>query len=346
MRSSPFFQSRFGKLLASRWMLYGPVLLIAGLLAVGGFYLKREYDRRQQAAAEAARPKPAVDALAQTYTGKIRAQKTVRVPAPVDGTLESIEATDGEEVYEGQLLGRIQNTSIAASKVRADEDLDRARNRVADIESQLLAARLESSRASAELARVRSEHEMASRMFDRQQKLFREGATARKTFEKAEADFRKLVDDFKDAREKSAAADGRTSSLQTNLEDARTKLKDLTEEAEDAEAELLTGEVKAPVSGLLIAHRKSAGDDVTRDIEDLFEIAADLTAMEIVTEIPPAVAAKVTPGAAAFVQIAEAGPAPLNGKVREIKDGAAIVEFVSPSPAIKPGMTGQVRFLN
>jgi multidrug resistance efflux pump len=346
MHSPPIIQSRLGRFLASRWMLYGPVLLIAALIGVGGYFLKQEFDRRQLAAAEAAKPKPAPDLLGLTYTGKIRARKTVLVPAPIEGTLESIEVTVGEEVFEGQLLGRIQNTAIEANKQRSEEDLDRAKGRVADIESQLLAAKLEASRASADVARIRSEYETASRAFDRQQKLFREGAAARKSFEKAETEFRALVEDLKSAEETSKGAQGRVSSLQTNFEEARQKLTEMTTDVEDAEAELLTGTVTAPVSGLLIGHSKNAGEQVTRDIEDLFEIAIDLLAMEIVAEVPEALAGKLAAGGRVFVQIAEAGPAPLNGIIREVKDGTAIIEFDSPSPSIKPGMSGQVRFLN
>jgi hypothetical protein len=84
---------------------------------------------------------------------------------------------------------------------------------------------------------------------------------------------------------------------------------------------------------------------VTRDIGDLFEIAVDLTALEVVVEVPKALEAKLAAGQNALVQIAEAGPAPLEAKIREVKEGQAYVEFLSPSAAILPAMTAQVRFL-
>jgi len=327
-------------------MLYGPVLLLAAAIAGGGWYGYREYQRKTADAAEAAKPKPAPDLLGKTYPGKIRAQKTVLIPAPVEGTLESVEVTDGDEVYEGQLLGRIHNTAIEANKQRSEEDLDRTKGKVADLESQVLAAKLEASRSSSELARVRSEYEMASRNFEKLQKLFKEGAAARKTFEKSEADFRKIVEDSKGAEQSSRAAESRVKGLQSSFDDARQKLSGMTAEVEDAEAELLTAEVKAPVSGLLVMHRKNPGEEVTRDIEDLFEIAVDLSAMEITAEVPPELAGKLAAGGRVFVQIVEAGEAPLNGTIREVRDNVAVIEFISPSPTIKPGMSGQVRFLN
>ncbi|MFN8941155.1 MAG: HlyD family secretion protein [Acidobacteriota bacterium] len=336
--------SPLGRFLSSRWLLYGPVLLVASLIGAAVWYGWRHY--RSAPPPSASSPPPPLDPLQSSWTGKIRAQKTVLIPAPIDGTLESIEVLDGEEVYEGQLLGRIQNTSLEANRQRALEDLERAKTRAADLESQLLAARLESSRSSAELARLRSEHELGARQFEHLRKLFAEGAAARRSFEAAESSFRKLSADLKDAEEASRAASARAQSLQTSLDQAKQTLADKTAELEDAEAEQLTGEVKAPVAGLLIGHRKNAAEEVTRDIEDLFEIATELSAMEVAAGIPPALAARLKPGASALVQIAEAGPTPLNGKIRAIEMDTAIVEFLNPSPAIRPGMTAQVRFLN
>ncbi len=346
MHSPRLTNSRLGSFLASRWMLYGPVLLLAALVAGGGWYGYHEYQRRTLAAVEESKPKPLPDPLAQSYSGKIRAQNTVLIPAPIDGTLESVEVGDGDEVFEGQLLGKIQNTGVESNKQKTEEDLDRATGKLADLESQLLSARLEASRASANLAHVRADYETASRAFDKLQKLYREGAAARKTFEKSEADFRKLVEDLKSSEESAKSAESKVAAQQANVEDAKVRLREKTEDLEEAASELLTGTVKAPVSGLLIGHRKNPGEQVTRDIEDLFEIATDLTAMEIVAEVPPGLAKKLVAGGRAFVQIAEAGEAPLNGKIREIQDNRAVVEFTSPSPTIKPGMTAQVRFLN
>jgi multidrug resistance efflux pump len=331
--------------LASRWMLYGPVLLLAGLVAGGGWYGWKEYQRRQLAAAEAAKPVPKPDVLAQTYTGKIRAVKLIAVPAPIDGTLEGVEVADGEEVYEGQLLATIQNSKVETEKQQAEEDLERAKAKVADLESQAIAARLESSRASADLQRARAEYDTASRAFERVKLLFQQGAAARKGYEKAAAEFEKAAAELKSIEETLAGADQRAKAIQTNVETARAALQEKTDDVEESDADLLLGQVKSPVTGLLISHKRNSGDEVTRDIADLFEIATDLTALEVAAEIPAATAAKLAPGGAAFVQIAEAGDSPLNGTIRLVRDGIAYVEFLSPSPAIRPGMTAQVRFL-
>jgi multidrug resistance efflux pump len=248
-------------------------------------------------------------------------------------------------VFEGQSLGRIVNTGLEAAKEKSIEELEKSKARLADLESQLIAARLESSRASADAARVRAELEAASREFDRQKVLFREGAGARKAYDRVAAAFEKLAEENKRLESVVRGADTRAAAVQIYVEEARTKVTDDTEELEQSDAELLTGDIKSPASGLLVNHKKNSGDTVTRDVADLFEIAIDLTELEAVVDLPAALAKQVTAGANALVQIAEAGPAPLEAKVREVKEGQVFVEFLSPSPAIRPGMTAQVRFL-
>jgi multidrug resistance efflux pump len=326
------------------WIYFAALLGILALAGGGGYYVFREY---QKPKVELAAPAPAAnaDAAAMSYQGKIRAAKTLPIPAPIDGTLEELSVADGEEVSEGQLLARITNSTLELAKQEAAELLEQARTKLEGFESQLIGARLEISRASADLARVKAEYETASRAFERQKVLFREGAAAKRTYDATEAAFRKIAEERSQLEDGLRSAETRAAGLQKNAEEARAKLTEATAEQEDADAEALTGQVLSPVTGLLVNHKKNAGDQVTRDIADLFEIAVDLTAMEVVVDLTAGLTGRVSAGQAALVQVAEAGPQPLEGKVREVKEGQAYVEFVSPSPAIRPGMTAQVRFL-
>ncbi len=326
------------------WIYLAALLGIAGLAGGGGYYFYQSY-RGPASPAPKAETLPAADPTAASYTGKIRATKTIPIPAPIDGTLEEVTVADGEEISEGQLLARISNSTLELAKQEATEALEQAKAKLENLESQLIAARLEASRASADLARVKADYETASRAFERQKVLFREGAGARRAYEGAEAAFRKAAEERAQLENTQRGADSRALGLQKNVEDARTKLSEATTELEEADAEVLTGQILSPANGLLVNHKKNAGDQVTRDVADLFEIAVDLTAMEVVVDLAAALTGKVSAGQGAWVQVAEAGPQPLEGKVREVKEGQAFVEFVSPSPVIKPGMTAQVRFL-
>jgi multidrug resistance efflux pump len=325
------------------WIYAVTLVAVAGLLWFA-YSAVRQHPMLEQKPA-VAKPVPKGTPADNTYQGTIRATKTLPIPAPIDGTLEEVSVADGEEVFEGQLLARINNTTVTLAKQKAEEDLAQARAKLEDSDSQLIAARLEASRADADASRARLDYEAASKNYERQRMLFREGATAKKQFEASEAAFLKIRNELNQLEETQKAAASRVKVLQEQADLARARVADLTEDLEEAEAEMLTGEVKAPVTGFLVSHKKEAGDAVTRDVADLFEIAVDLTALEVVVPVPDELAKQLAAGQNALVQLAEAGPQPLEAKVREVKSGTAAVEFLSPNPAIRPGMTAQVRFL-
>ena len=85
------------------------------------------------------------------------------------------------------------------------------------------------------------------------------------------------------------------------------------------------------------------GELVDRTAGDLFQIAVALTAMQVIVEPQPPVLARIHPGQSAAIVMAEAPNGAIGGSVREIRDGQVVIDFVSPTPAIRPGLTAQVR---
>jgi len=52
---------------------------------------------------------------------------------------------------------------------------------------------------------------------------------------------------------------------------------------------------------------------------------------------------RIQPGAAALVSLPDQGAEGMLGSVKSIQGNQVIVAFTSPNPAVKPGMTAQVR---
>jgi hypothetical protein len=102
-----------------------------------------------------------------------------------------------------------------------------------------------------------------------------------------------------------------------------------------------SGDVVAPSSGLVIARRGLAGEDVTVEIEDLFTIATNLTALRVVLEPDPAALAQIKVGQEVVIQVAEL-PDGILAQIGEVLDGQVFIEFNSPNPIVRPGMTVQV----
>lgn len=276
--------------------------------------------------------------------GTIRARQVVPVAAPIDGILEQFMVEPGQEVFEGQLLARIRNAGLDAAQQAAQSDLERVEGRVRGLESSLIAARLEASRARAEAERVRDEYEKARRTFERQQFLFREGATPRLVFERAQKEFEAAREQMESVESLARVAEDRVASLNKELDGARVLLEEKRQALEEARQNLAATEVHSPVDGVLLSRSKQVGDAVGPHVRDLFQIAVDLSLLEVVLEPEPPLLERIRPGQPALVEILEGPASGLLGRVLAVeKNGQVVVEFGNPSPAVKPGMSAHVR---
>ena len=172
--------------------------------------------------------------------------------------------------------------------------------------------------------------------------LIREGATPRLVFEKAEREYNTAKDDLEIKQKLAQQSEERVDSLNRDLDAAKRSLDERHQTLEHAKAELGSADVRSPVDGIVISRRGQVGDEVNRAMDDLFRIAVTLSALEIAVQPEPAAVARIKVGQPAAIHIAEA-PSEIAGTVREIKDGRVIIDFISPTPTIKPGLTAQVR---
>jgi hypothetical protein len=78
-------------------------------------------------------------------------------------------------------------------------------------------------------------------------------------------------------------------------------------------------------------------------MDDLFQIATELSKLEVLIEPDPAQAQRIRAGQEASVIVADVPGESLPGVVKSIENGKAIVEFANPSPLVRPGLSAQVR---
>jgi HlyD family secretion protein len=273
----------------------------------------------------------------------LQASSVTSIGVPVEGKIQSFDVEVGAEVFEGQLLARIRSEGLEGAMEAAEIDLERAETRVKNLESVLTAARLEASRASADAARLRNDLDRATKHYERQKMMIEQGATPRKTFEKAEADFKAVEAESRNFDAVAQAADERISSLSRDLDSARRQLEGKSEDVEATKAQIGSGDVVSPVNGILVARRGQPGDPVHPSMTDLLQIATDLSSLQAVADVSPAFAGRVTPGTDVTVVIAELGGETLAGKVLKVEDGRIFAEFANPNPAVRPGLTAQMR---
>jgi multidrug resistance efflux pump len=289
-------------------------------------------------------PLPVVSVAAPeiTLSGTIQAAHVVNVPVPVDGAVDQFMADVGQHVLEGQVLARIKNPRFAAALQIAKLNVEQAQNHLNQLESALIAAQLEVSRCEADAMRVKSDLEQAEKAFERQQAMFREGVTPRLAYEKTEREYNSLKAAAQNLAATAKNATDRVDSSTKDLDPARKALAQKTSDLEDAEAGMAVGEVTSPADGVVIERRGKLLQPVTPAISDLFQIAGDPPALEVVAVIQSQMAARIQPGRTVEIEIASV-PGPTVGTVRELKSGQVFIDIPNPSPALARDMAVQIR---
>ena len=330
-----------------KWLLTAGVALILGL---GGWALWRmqalpAVTPVKQAPAPVAATGPAADPNEINLSGRVQPQKVVPVPVPVDGVLENLTAREGEEVGEGQLLGRVKNDNLDTEQEQQQQEVERLQSKVTGLESSIIAARLEAQRTKGEAENSRALVETLRKGFERQAMLRKEGATPRLAFEKAEREFKNASVEADARGSQERQAQDNYDRLVKNLEDSRKALTDQSSEWEKAKTDLNSAEIHAPVAGIMVKSGKQNGDAVSVNDKELFLIGVDLSAMEVTVEFTPEEVKRVKPGMPAVITLSENNNEPLSGVLREIIETTGYVEFASPTKAIVPGLIAQVKIL-
>jgi multidrug resistance efflux pump len=323
-----------------KWVITAIVVLVIAGAAAAAFVVARKNGNAKST------PTPVQTRPADSYvsgSGVIHAVDAVKVGVSVDGYIEAFHVEVGAEVTEGQILAEIRNEASQSSEQQAASELERAQDRVNRLESLLAAAKLEASRASADASRVRGEFDRAARNYERQKVLIAEGATPRKVYDKAEADYKTLEVEAQSLIQIAEQAESRLATTEKDLASARKLLEGKLDDLESAKAKLAAGQLVAPVGGIVSGRRGQPGDEVSPAMEDLFQIARDISTLQVTVELSAAAAAKVQVGQTAVVSPADMPDVWFEGAVKTTENGKPVVVFANPNPDVKPGATAQVR---
>jgi HlyD family secretion protein len=326
-----------------KWILVGIAALLIGV-GVGAITLlrqQREEAAAQQAAA-AAEPAP----LKQiSLPGVLGAREIVSIPAPIEGVLEMVMVSVGDEVYENMVLAHVDNTALDLELQLAEAEWTAAVDEANKAESELIEARLEASRADADLSSARSDLEQSQRALERQQMLYREGATPRQAYQEAVEAHQKSQKQFETVRAVARQANAGAETAQAKSEAARKIAERGEQEIEAINFDRQATEILSPVRGVITGMAARQGEEVHPSMEVLFQVAVDLSRMTVTLEPNPAEMALIRPGQTALINVAELPAQSLEGTVTEMSIGRVVVDFANPSPEVRPGLTAQVTIL-
>ncbi len=327
-------------MLRGKWILICGVLLIAVAGAGSILWIRRQ----------APPPKPVQKQAVElpkgaevTLTGRIQAADVIHLDAPLDGVLEELPVKNGDEVYEGQILARIANAVLQENEKETLLETERAQSKISSLEAELTAARLEDSRLSAELSRARAESTRTERVYQRQEMLNREGATPRLSYEKAQKDYGTAKDELEHAQSSAGAAQDRIQRILKEIELGKKALAEKEAAHEAAKSELAAASILAPADGLIVAIRKAEGEEVQRSQGPLIDLATDLSHLQIVVDAPPAYTKRLVQGKVVSIVMAELPGSGLQAEITSVEPERFVVDFSSPTPLVKPGMSAAIR---
>ncbi len=312
-------------------------ILLAGS-AVFVFSRSRIHAPSRPGAAES-KPAPAT----AVFSGKIVAQHTVTVSATVNGEIGAFLVDAGQDVYEGQLLARIVNPGIESARENAAATAEKVQAKVNSIESAIIAARLEASRAATDATRAKDQFERTEKLYKRQAMLHGEGATPRQIYEKAAREFESAKGEYESVDTTARQAEERVASLTQELDAAKKTLEDKNKQLEDMQSDLAATEVHSPVTGVVVARHGEAGKMLSpEDAGQLFQIAVDLSQLQAVFEPDAATLQRIRPGQAVFVTVPDLQSDAMPAAIKQAKDSAVIAELINPNASIRPGMNCSV----
>jgi multidrug resistance efflux pump len=320
-----------------RWIIVVGIVLV---VAAGAVIAIRA--RKPKPVHVTAAPPPVI-ATEANLTGRVAPRIVVSVSAPMEGAIEAYFLDVNQPVYKDQLLGRIHNPQAGTAVEQAQLALDTAQTRVTTLTGQQLAAKLEVSRAEADQSRARSDLERLEKNYQKQKGLWDAGATPRLTFEKAEKDYNQAKEAIEKQSGAAGDAEARAKQMTADLDAANAAVEKATAALEHAKADLSNGEIHSPADGIIVARKGAPNDPVDLTTADLFQIATDLTQLQITLTPTPAELAHIHAGQPAAIRVPELSPDEIPGIVRGVSASQITVEFTSPSAATKLDLAAQVK---
>jgi len=268
-------------------------------------------------------------------------------------------------------VARIDQQVFQARVDQARATLNAAQSAVVNAEAQIEKSRADVASAQASVAdqhanvvKAQSAVNDAKVKLDRRVQLKSEGVlsqedldTAQSTYDQAAAGLDAANAQANASQASVTAAQAELRVAQTQLASAQAQVKEQQAALEQAQADLDHTFIRAPVDGVVVARQIAVGQTVAASLQapTLFEIAQDLTKMQVDTNVAEADVGRIQVGMPATFSV-DAYPGEIfRGTVSSIRKAAinvqnvvtydAVISFSNSELKIFPGMTANVKIV-
>lgn len=254
------------------WIIGGAVVLLILLIAFG----KGRGGEGIKVAVEEAAPHTIIETV--TGSGKIYPEFEVKIAPEVSGEITALNVQEGDSVYRGQVLVRI-NAAIYSSMV----------NQAQATVSQTRAA---SSNTQELMAQAKSQYDLALATYERNQKLYRDKVISAMEFEQAKASYEGALAAYQAAKASNSGGKFNIQGAQANLSQAQENLRKTT--------------VVAPTAGVISQLKVKLGERVVGTAQmigtEMLTIA-DMSRQEVRVDVSETDIAKVKVGDTTIVEV-------------------------------------------
>jgi HlyD family secretion protein len=309
--------------------------------------------------------------VAVSATGNPNAVVTVQVGSQVSGTVVALYADFNTKVTKGQLIARIDPAPFQAKVDQARASLEATRASVANAEAveqqamaNIQAAISSLAAAKANVVKAQAAVDDAKSKVDRRVVMVAQNADSKEDLETAQTTYKSALAELDAVNAQQHASEESLKAVQAQLDVAKSlvasneaQVQQYTAALQAANLDLEHTKIIAPVDGVVVARNVDVGQTVAASLAapTLFQIAQDLTKMQVDTNVSEADVGRVQvnqpatftvdayPGRVFKGVVTSIRKAPIN--VANVITYDAVIGVSNEDLALFPGMTANVKIL-
>jgi HlyD family secretion protein len=350
----------------SKWITAGGAVLVIGALASWSLLQGHAKDGFQTVSVTRGDIQSSIAA-----TGTCNAVVTVQVGSLVSGNIKELYADFNTKVKKGQLVALIDPEMFRARVSQAKANLDNARAAVVNAQAaatkgqaDIAVARAALENVRADLAKAEVNAEDAKIRNERRLTLFQQGIlskedrdTAQVASDSGQAAVESARAQVQSAQSSIQAAEAQHQVALAQVESSKAQVRQFEAALQQAELDLAHTEIRAPVDGTVIARRMDIGQTVAASFQapTIFEIAQDLTKMQVDTNVDEADIGHVQVGQRAWFTVDAYAGVTFPARVEQIRVAPintqnvitydVVITADNRDLTLFPGMTANVRIL-
>ncbi len=346
-------------------------ILIGIALAVGSIGLWYYFHNRHEVSYQTAAIERGQIQASISATGTCNAVVSVQVGSQVSGNIKALYADFNTKVKMGQVVALIDPQAFQARVDQAKATLDSARAAAISAQAQIEKAKTDIASAQAAVANQKAAIAKAkaaaldagiklkSRQVLFEQRIISKDDmdTAKSTYDQATAEEQAAEAELDAANHQVQSSEALYELAKTQFVSAQAQVKQNEAALEQANLDLDHTRITAPVDGTVIARNMDVGQTVAASFQapTIFQIAQDLTKMQVDTNVDEADVGQVRLGQKVNFTVDAYPTNPFHGFVQQIRQAPinvqnvitydVVVAVANQDLKLLPGMTANVRIL-